>query len=337
VSRLVSIVLPVKNARTSLPRAVASIRAQTWSDWELIVVDDGSTDGSCEWLEELAKEEARLRLRASPGRGLVVALNAGLAAAEGDWIARMDADDEMRPERLARQVAALTADPDLGLVGCRVDFGGDRTGAAGYAAHVDWLNTVLTAEEVRLARFVESPFAHPSVMFRRGLVARHGGYREGDFPEDYELWLRWLEAGVRMAKVPEALLVWHDSPERASRCDPRYAPDAFYRVKAGYLAGELARSGQGRAVWIAGAGRPTRKRAALLEVHGVEIAGYVDIDPRKIGGRVDGRPVVGPADLPPSERAVVLSYVANRGGRDKVRRMLVAQSRREGCDFWLCA
>ena len=69
-------------------------------------------------------------------------------------------------------------------------------------------------------------------MFRRELVARHGGYRAGDFPEDYELWLRWLDAGVRMAKVPRPLLTWHDSTGRLSRTDARYDPEAFFRLKA---------------------------------------------------------------------------------------------------------
>ncbi len=140
-----------------------------------------------------------------------------------------------------------------------------------------------------------------------------------------------------MVKLPEVLLTWHDSPQRASRVDPRYDVEAFFAVKAVYLARELARSDGGRSVWIAGAGRPTRRRAALLEAHGVAIAGYVDIDPRKIGQRVAGRPVLAPEELPPRTEAVVLSYVANRGAREKVRAMLSGQGRCEGRDFWLCA
>ena len=103
-----------------------------------------------------------------------------------------------------------------------------------------WTNGLLTHEEIALARFVESPLAHPSVMFRRSLVERWGGYAEGAFPEDYELWLRWLDAGVRMEKLADPLLIWNDSPTRLSRRDPRYAAEAFYRVKARYLARWLA-------------------------------------------------------------------------------------------------
>ena len=329
--------MPVRNAIDWIDAAMQSVVGQTYAGWELVAVNDGSSDGSTGVLGNWAQRDPRIQVIESKARGFVAALNTGLEAARGEFVARMDADDTMTPDRLARQIGLLDADPGLSLVGGRVEFGGDAEAQAGYAAHVDWLNETMTEAQIRRARFVESPLAHPSVMFRRAWWAQSGGYRDGDFPEDYELWLRWLDAGARMAKVPATVLVWRDSPKRLSRTDPRYDPEAFYRIKAKYLARELARSGGERAVWIAGAGRPTRKRAELLCEHGVEIAGYLDVDPRKIGQLVNGRPVVAVQDLPSPHDAVVLSYVANRGAREKVCAMLVAQDRVEGWDFWLCA
>lgn len=334
----VSIILPVRNAAATLSRALGSVRSQRWPDWELIAVDDGSDDTTPELLRAAAGEDDRIRVLA-PGRvGLVAALNLGLQAARGECIARMDADDEMHPDRLVRQAEWLRHDPALGLVGCLVAFGGDRAAQAGYAAHVDWMNALVTPEAIALNRFVESPLAHPSVMFRRELVARHGGYRAGDFPEDYELWLRWLDAGVRMAKVPEVLLTWHDDDARLSRTDARYGPEAFFRLKAAWIVRWLRREvNPARKIFVWGAGRPTRQRAAHLQTHGVALAGYVDIDPRKIGQSVHGLPVIAPEALPDADEAFVLSYVANRGARDWIRAELQRQSRREGRDFLLCA
>ena len=335
----VSVVLPVFNAVATIARAVASVRAQTWADWELVVVDDGSTDGTREILRGLAQQEKRMRVIERAHAGVAAAANAAMAAARGDFLARMDADDVAHPERLAAQVAWLDAaeNRDVGVVGCLVEYGGDRAANAGYALHVDWVNARVTPEEIALGRFVEQPVVNPSVMMRRELVARHGGYRDGDFPEDYELWLRWLDAGVRIAKVPRVLLTWQDGPTRLTRTDERYAPDAFFRVKAEWIARELARSGGGREVWVWGAGRHTRKRAAGLERWGVRIAGYVDVDVKKTGRGIGGTglPVIGEGDLPLPGKIVVLSYVTTRGARDYNQARLVERGYVEGRDFWL--
>ncbi|MDP1580523.1 MAG: glycosyltransferase [Candidatus Didemnitutus sp.] len=330
--------MPLHNAATTVARAVASVQTQTLADWELVVVDDGSTDTTREILLEYALNDPRLRVLNIARHGIVAALNEGIAAANGEFIARMDADDESHPQRLAAQVEYLQKHAACGLVSCAVAFGGDRTKSAGYALHVDWTNSLLTPEQIALNRFVEAPLAHPSVLFRRTLVEDHGGYREGNFPEDYELWLRWLDAGVEMAKLPETLLTWHDLPGRLSRCDARYAVEAFYQLKAKWIAAWLRRElPPSREIWVWGAGRPTRQRAAKLAEHGVRVAGYIDIDAKKIGHRVGGVPVVAPQKLPPVHTSFVLSYVGNRGAREDIRRQLRATGRSEGRDFLVCA
>jgi glycosyltransferase involved in cell wall biosynthesis len=125
---------------------VASVQAQTWPDWEMVVVDDGSTDGTRDLLREVAGRDARLRLVEQPPAGVAAAANVGMAAARGEFIARMDADDVAHPERLAAQVEFLTAPQNagIGVVGSLVEFGGDRTASAGYALHVDWTNGLFT-------------------------------------------------------------------------------------------------------------------------------------------------------------------------------------------------
>ena len=334
---LVSVVLPARNAAATIARAVASLQGQTFRDWELVALDDGSKDATRFILIEMAQIDPRIRVLRTKA-GIAGALNAGLAAATGEFVARMDADDESAPDRLEKQVAFLQAHPELGVVGSRVEFGGDRAKSEGYALHVDWVNSLLTPEEIHLNRFVESPFAHPSVMFRRALVHEHGAYRDGDFPEDYELWLRWMDAGVQMGKVPETLLTWHDLPDRASRTDPRYSPEAFYKLKAFWLAEWLKREIEApREVWVWGAGRPTRQRAAHLTENGVRIAGYIDVDEKKSGRKVGGVPVVSPEQLPAREQAFVLGYVGTRGARDYIRAQLDKAGRREGRDFLMCA
>ncbi len=332
---LVSIVMPVRDGADTLRGAMESILAQTWRDLELIVVDDGSTDATPEILTEYTRRDPRIRLVSTPPQGIARALQAGCAAAAGDWIARMDGDDWMHPERLSRQMDHARENPERGVVSGLVRYGGD---APGYAAHVDWVNGLLTHEEMALRRFVEAPVAHPSVMFRRDLMEKHGGYRDGDFPEDYELWLRWMEAGVRFGKVPEEILVWNDPPGRLSRTDPRYDVDRFYETKCAYLARWLRGNvDPGRALWLWGAGRVTRRRFDPLEHEGVRFEGFIDVDPKKANRHRDGRRVVMAGELPDRSSAFLVVGVGNRGAREKIAAHLRARGWQEGLDFILAA
>jgi glycosyltransferase involved in cell wall biosynthesis len=336
-SPCVSVLLPAFNAGRTLARAIESIRSQTLRGWELVIVDDGSEDDTPEVAAAAAREDPRVRVVRQAHRGIVAALETGLAGARAGLVARMDADDVSRPERLERQVRFLDDHPDIGVVGCAVEFGGEARASEGFARHVAWLNSLLTPEAIALNRFIEAPLAHPSVMFRRGLLQEHGGYRDGPFPEDYELWLRWIERGVRLAKVPESLLVWNDPPGRLSRQDGRYATTAFYAVKSPYLARVVRATLAGRALWVWGAGRVTRRRVELLEAQGLEVRGFVDVDPAKWGRPRHGRLVVGPADLPTPDQALILGYVAARGARELIRAAVGQAGYVEGRDFWLAA
>jgi glycosyltransferase involved in cell wall biosynthesis len=334
----VSVVLPAYNAAPGIGRAVKSILAQNLHDWELIVVDDGSTDGTAEAAHAAGGGDPRLRLLSRPHGGIVAALNAGLAAARGAAIARMDADDEALPDRLRAQLALLGARPEIGVASCLVEFGGDPVAARGYALHVGWMNGLREPEAIALNRFIESPLAHPSAMFRRDLPERLGGYADAGWPEDYELWLRWMDAGVRFAKVPRVLLRWNDPPGRLSRCDPRYRVQAFYACKCRYLARWIRREvSPGRPVLLCGAGRTTRQRFAALEREGVPLAGFIDADPRKVGRKVGGRPVLRVSEIPAPGRCFILGGVGTRGEREAIRGMLAARGHREGVDFLMAA
>jgi cellulose synthase/poly-beta-1,6-N-acetylglucosamine synthase-like glycosyltransferase len=333
-----SIIMPVFNAAPTLRRALESLRRQTFRDWELVVADDGSSDETPAILAASARQEPRLRVVSLPHAGIVSALNSALALARGSLIARMDADDESHPERLAAQFEFLQLNPRIGLAGCLVAFGGEARTAGGYALHVDWMNRLLTPDEIALNRFIESPFAHPSVVFRRALLEKHGGYQEGEFPEDYELWLRWMDAGVAMGKVPNVLLTWNDLPGRLSRTEARYDLEAFYRCKAIYLARWLKRHlAPDRLILAWGAGRLTRKRLEYLSRHGVRISGYIDIDPHKQGRTRDGRKVFAPDHVPLASEVFVLGYVAKRGARELARARLGDRGFVEGRDFLIAA
>lgn len=333
---LVSVLLPVRDAAAHLPACLDSLLAQTLPDFEIIAVDDGSQDQgrTLAMLRGYAARDARLSVLASEHLGIAGALNLAACHARGTYLARMDGDDLCHPDRFARQVAALDDRPELDAVGCLVRFGGDAERCGGYARHVEWLNTLLDHEAMRLGVFRDAPLAHPSAMFRAASFRRFGGYRQGPFPEDYELWLRWLEAGARLGKVPQTLLTWNDPPQRLSRTDPRYGQDSFHRLKAGYLARWLARNNPYHpTVWVVGAGRVTRRRVDHLLAQGVRVEAYLDIDPRKIGNTVSGRPVLHHEAVPRAGEAFVLSYVGNPGAPELIGNFLRGRGYKPGRDY----
>jgi glycosyltransferase involved in cell wall biosynthesis len=329
----VSVVLPVYNARDTLEACLDSIYAQTMNDYELLILDDGSADRSSEIARRRARSDSRIRLFSDHHRGLVAQLNAGLALARAPLIARMDADDLMYPHRLARQCAHLERHSELALVGCGVEvFPRQRVGA-GMRTYVDWQNRCVEPDEIANAIYVESPIAHPTAMFRAASLRAMGGYRDGDFPEDYELWLRFHHSGLAMGKVREVLHRWRQRPDSLSRQDPRYVRAAFDRLRAHYLALDARIAGHRRlAFW--GAGRRTRRRCSLLIERGFRPSVWVDVDPQKIGNRLAGVPVVGPEWLAAQAcRPFVLGYVAAHGAREQMQAYLRNLDYRAGRDY----
>jgi glycosyltransferase involved in cell wall biosynthesis len=335
----VSVILPVRDAEKTLAMAIESILGQTERNIELLVVDDGSTDASLMILQEFAELDGRIRVLSTVNPGIVEVLNLGLAEARAPYLARMDADDVSLPERLVLQCDYLDANPEVGLVSCRVEhWNEDAEVRAGYEAYVGWTNQVLNDADLRLRRFVESPFAHPSVVYRKSVVDRFGGYREGSFPEDYELWLRWLEGGVRMGKLGEVLLRWRDHDNRLSRIDPRYSVEAFYQMKLEYLHRWLKDNNRHfPKVKIWGAGRITRNRAKSLFKAGTVVSGFYDIDPRKVGNPRTGLMVQSIEDIPEPGKEFIVAMVGARGAREKVVAFLRDRGHREGTDFVLAA
>lgn len=327
--------MPIFNGGDFVERALESLRRQDFQDFELVAVDDGSLDSTAGVLADFARRDPRIRVFHQEHAGIVGALNRGIACSRAPVIARMDADDVALAGRLSAQLEYLLGRPDVGVVACRVGTEGSAgRGTRGFTEYVRWQNRLLDHASMFTNRFVESPVAHPSVMYRKEVVERLGGYREGDFPEDYELWLRLMEAGVVFHKLPEVLLRWHDSPDRLTRVDRRYRRPAFFRVKARYLARWL-KDREDRPVLIWGNSRTVRKRAKMLTRHGVPVAGFITIEqkPRSIG---DGIRVYHYREIPPPEEAFVVSYVAQRGARSRIRAMLRERGFVEGSDF-LCA
>lgn len=328
-----SVLIPVRDAVGTLASALGTVRWQTFRDWEALVVDDGSTDGSLALARALAAEDPRFRVLPRPHQGLVAALRAGLAECRAPLVARMDADDLCRPDRFARQVALLEGRPDLAAVGSLVRVFPIATRTAGMARYEQWLNTLVDPGEIARDLFVESPLVHPSVTFRREAVEAAGGYRDSGGPEDYDLWLRMWERGARFGKVPEVLFFWRDHPGRVTRTDPRCHRDRFRDLKLDTLLRKVLTAGGPVLVW--GAGPNGKALARDLADRGRPASAFVDSHPGRRGQRIAGLPVLGPDDLPEPGEATLLSTVGRPLARAEIRGHLAARGWEEGRHF-LC-
>ena len=192
------------------------------------------------------------------------------------------------------------------------------------------LNDCLTSEQISQDIYVESPLVHPSVTFCKNIVQELGGYRDGPFPEDYDLWLRLHHAGHRMDKLPQTLLYWRAHPGSLSRTCSRYSREAFDKLRALYMASDplLLKNRDHFVIW--GAGRMTRRRTTHLQQQGFTPCAWIDIDPKKIGSI----PVHPPKWLE-TNKPFVLVYVANHGAQELISNDLIRMGYQKGTDFFL--
>jgi len=326
----VSVLLPARDAEGTLPAALRSCLRQREARLEVVVVDDGSCDGTARVAAAAAAGDPRVRLFRTPARGLVPALREGLAACRASFVARMDADDWMHRDRLALQLATLEADPTLAGVGCHVRLFPRAALSEGRRAYERWLNAIDSPERVAAEAFVECPVAHPGLCLRRDALLDFG-WRDCGWPEDYDLVLRLLASGRRIGVVPRRLLGWRDGPERLSRRSPVYTLERFTACKAHFLAEGFLAASREYLLWgYGGTGRSLRRALAAC---GRTPSHVIEVHPGRLGQRIHGAPVVPPEALRELRGTPLVVSVAGLEARTLIRSALAAMAFVEGTDY----
>ena len=224
-----SVILPVCNAEKYLAAAIESVLSQDYRDFELLLLNDGSTDGSPAILERFAALDARCKLHAWPNRGLIGTLNAGIQLAAADVLIRMDADDICRPHRFARQMAYMQEHPECVAVGSRVML----IDAEGWPI-TEFFGDELSHNEIDAAHLggKGGTIVHPAAVIRTQAMVQIGGYRT-NYPhsEDFDLFLRLAEVG-RLANLPDVLLEYRQHPDSVGYRYARMQWDSARRAVA---------------------------------------------------------------------------------------------------------
>jgi glycosyltransferase involved in cell wall biosynthesis len=333
---LVDVLLPVGSLPLSLlQRAVASVLHQSLRDLKLIAIDDGATAQCLGWLHDAAARDPRVTICATRSPGITAALTTGISRSDAPLVARMDADDIATPWRLEHQAGLLGARSAVDLVAAPVCLEG--AAHAGWIRHVCWSNRLLDPEDHARERFVDAPVVHPTVMLRRRKLDEWGGYRQGPFAEDYELWLRAMSLGGRFAKIAGTGLVWNRGGGTLTVADPRYSSSSMMRLRGTWLARELRERARGRCV-IWGAGETGRAWLRALDREGIRPDSVHDVDPKKMGRLALGHRVADVSDLgrlrPWQSGVPVLVAVAAPGARYRIGAQLRGWGAHPGRD-WL--
>ena len=326
----ISVILPFYNAEATLERAVSSIADQSFTNFECIMIDNNSSDSSKRIALDFAKKDPRFIYTNEPKQGVVFASNKGSRMAKGEYIARMDADDESYSERLQLQFDFLEINSDYGAVGGLVEYIPHKNNTDGFASFVKWANSIVSYEQIFIKRFMELPIINPSAMWRSEVAIYNGMYKNGDFPEDYQMWLRWLNNGVKIGKVPHKIIKWYDSDQRLTRSSSIYSTESFYKAKSPFLNSYLKHINPHYpkvAVW--GASKISRKRAELLTKYGIEICCYIDISTKR---QLDKK-ILFYKDIPKKGDMFILVYVKQSEMRKNVETFLLQKGFTEGENY----
>ena len=232
----VTVLMPVYNASRFLIEAVNSMLNQTFTDFEFLIINDGSTDGSDEMLKTFFDERIRV-INNIGNEGLIRTLNKGIALSKGEYIARMDADDISLPGRLEKQVQFLDANKDVAILATRLIQINEKGETAGY-----WMEDQVTVTETRIKNTlpVINCIGHPTIMMRKGVIEKFGYRPWLTYSEDWGLWLEVLAENWRIAKLEEPLLKYRIHNESVtSGINKKGVEKKIIRFKASYLSRRL--------------------------------------------------------------------------------------------------
>ncbi len=228
---LISILMPVKNTAEFLPECLDSILNQTLKEWELIAIDDNSSDGSFTILKNYEKKDSRIKIIKNENNGIITSLRLALKNSKGEFITRMDSDDKMSPDKLKLMHDSLSK-KEIGFItiGLVEYFSKNKLGE-GYKKYAQWLNTLTLKCENYSEIYRECVIPSPCWMIRKNDLVHCGGFTPDDYPEDYDLCFRFYSNRIKIISVPEILHYWRDHENRSSRNDPNYSDNRFGELK----------------------------------------------------------------------------------------------------------
>ena len=331
--------MPVYNAAPFLEACLKSIIGQSYGQWELLAVDDGSTDESLSILRVYEKKDPRISVISNRHSGIIEALKDGFKASEGALICRMDADDRM-PKHKLKWMQAAWSKKGLGhLVTGKVQYFSADTLGDGYKKYTAWINTLVDQQNHFAHIFRECVIPSCVWMLHRKDFLLCGGFESELYPEDYDLCFRFFQNNIEVIALDKELHFWRDHPSRSSRTDPNYRDNRFLELKLHYFTLLFAKSKMGNfVVW--GAGKKGKEIAQFFIDHRINF-NWITNNKKKIGKHIYGKKLLSSNLIHDNSQvninAKYIIAVANPAEQIDICNALTNQDLEEGKDFFFFA
>lgn len=313
---LVSIVIPFKNTAHFLPECLGSISKQTYRSWEILAVNDGSTDQSLEIVDSHAKRDSRIKVYQNKGKGIISALQTGYSHASGSFVTRMDSDDVMQFNRLEVMIMSLTQYGKGHISVGQVKYFSQRGISDGYHRYEKWLNGLTALGTNYSEIYKECVIPSPCWMAYRSDFESCEGFLPNRYPEDYDLTFRFYEKGLKVIPCKEVLHLWRDYDDRTSRTHEHYAQNYFLDIKIHYFLKLDHQPSRPLVVW--GAGFKGKRIAKSLLATDLDFTWLCD-NPKKIDKKIYGKKMQHFRTMEVLENPQSIITVANENAQKEIR------------------
>jgi glycosyltransferase involved in cell wall biosynthesis len=318
---LVSILTPFKNTELFLSDCILSILEQTYSNWELLIVDDLSTDASYQIVADYAKKDTRIRLFKNEGSGIINALRLALSKSNGKLITRMDSDDIMVPNKLEVMVSQLQTYGKQHIALGLVDYFSEEGIKAGYKSYETWLNNLTFNGSNYSEIYKECVIPSPCWMVHKEDLLACDAFNPDRYPEDYDLAFRFYKHNIKCIPNNSVLHKWRDYNSRASRTDKNYAENHFLSLKIDYFIELDYNKNKTLVVW--GAGNKGKITAKTLIKKNIPFEWICD-NPNKIGHVIYGKKLLPFEALSNLKNPQSIITVANKQAQKDIKIYLKA-------------
>ena len=328
---LISILTPFKNTQKFLSECLDSILDQSYDNWELVLVDDRSSDSSYELVETYAKKDSRIRLYKNPGSGIIEALRFAFSKSKGFYITRMDSDDIMHPEKLEHMLNDLLEHGRQHVALGLVKYFSNEGISDGYSRYETWLNG-LTKQGANYSEiYKECAIPSPCWMVHREDLMACDAFNPSRYPEDYDLTFRFYKQGLKCIPSRHLLHYWRDYQTRTSKTHEHYAQNYFLGIKLHYFLELDYDNSLTLTVW--GAGTKGKTIAKLLSEKGVPFVWICD-NPKKVGKHIYGHELFNFDHLKHLQRPQSIVTVANEDAQNDIRAYFKLQKMKPMIDYF---